>query len=66
MFFIACIENRNALGSKEKCTICSEKLDLQYNPMEEWKVKGPLCGNCYSKKLHEYYPGDHVRVNREE
>ncbi|MDH3191787.1 MAG: hypothetical protein OEM18_03775 [Nitrosopumilus sp.] len=54
------------MGSKEKCTICSEKLDLQYNPMEEWKVKGPLCGDCYSKKLHEYYPGDHVRVNREE
>jgi hypothetical protein len=34
--------------------------------MEEWEIKGPLCGDCYSKKLDEYYPGDHIRVNKEE
>jgi len=34
--------------------------------MEEWKIKGPICGDCYSKKINEHYPGDHVRVNKEE
>lgn len=35
----------------------------KYQPMEQWKTEGPLCGKCYSKKLSDYYPGDHVRVN---
>jgi len=38
---------------------------MQFNPMEEWKLDGPLCGDCYSKKLSEFYPGDHKRVNIE-
>jgi len=25
-----------------------------------------LCGKCYSKKLSEFYPGDHERVNLSE
>jgi hypothetical protein len=51
------------LRSKEKCVICNEKIELRYKPMEEWKIKGTLCGKCYSKQVHEHYPGEHVRVN---
>ena len=54
------------LGAKEKCSICNGAIELLFNPMAEWKIKGSLCGDCYSKKLHEFYPGDHVRVNKEE
>ncbi|MCA9812005.1 MAG: hypothetical protein KC483_03980 [Nitrosarchaeum sp.] len=54
------------MGSKEKCTICGKKIKMRYNPMEEWKIKGPICGDCYSKKINEHYPGDHARVNKEE
>ena len=54
------------MGSKEKCTICSDKISLHFNPMEEWGIKGPLCGKCYSKKIDKHYPGSHVRVNKEE
>lgn len=65
MFFILIKERTDTLGSKEKCTICSGKIELRFNPMEEWKIKGPLCGKCYSKKLNEFYPGDHIRVNND-
>ena len=65
MFFISIKETRITLGSKEKCSVCNEKIDLKFNPMEEWNMKGPLCGDCYSKKLDEHYPGDHIRVNKE-
>jgi len=51
------------LGSKEKCTICNEKIQLRYNPMEEWGIKGVMCGKCYSKQVHDHYPGEHIRVN---
>ena len=53
------------LVSKEKCTICNEKVKLRYKPMEEWKIEGTLCGECYSKKVHEHYPGEHIRVNKD-
>ena len=53
------------MGTKDKCSICSQKVKLRYNPMEEWSIDGILCGDCYSKKLNEYYPGEHVRVNKE-
>jgi len=52
------------LGTKDKCAICSEKIELHYKSMEEWKIEGFLCGKCYSKKLSDYYPGEHVRVNK--
>ncbi|MHA7646620.1 hypothetical protein [Nitrosopumilus sp. S4] len=52
------------MGIKEKCAICSEKINLRYNPMEEWGIDGSLCGKCYSKKINEHYPGEHVRVNK--
>jgi len=48
-----------------KCVECSNEIgEIPYNPMPEWKIKGQLCGKCYSDKLGEFYPGDHVRVNR--
>ena len=53
------------MGSKQKCTLCGESLAFRYNPMSEWEVKGVMCGKCYSKKINEYYPGDHIRVNKE-
>jgi hypothetical protein len=53
------------LGSKDKCAICSEEIKLTFNPMKEWNIEGMLCGDCYSKQLHDYYPGDHIRVNKE-
>ena len=46
-----------------KCKICSGEIQKTYMPMEEWKMEGPLCGKCYSKKISEQYPGDHVRVD---
>ena len=64
MFFISIKKSKNTLGAKDKCTICSEKIDLHYSPMEEWGIEGPICGKCYSKKINEHYPGDHTRVNK--
>ncbi len=52
------------MGKKEKCAICSEEIELRFKAMGEWGIEGALCGKCYSKKLGEYYPGEHVRVNK--
>ena len=65
MFFILNKKRNHTLGSKHKCTICSEETSLHYNPMPEWSIDGVLCGDCYSKKLGEFYPGEHTRVNLE-
>ena len=53
------------LGSKHKCAICKEETEIYFNPMPKWSIEGELCGDCYSKKLSEFYPGDHIRVNKE-
>ena len=63
MFFISMKNTKNTLVSKEKCVICNEKVQLRYKPMEEWGIKGTMCGKCYSKKVHDHYPGEHTRVN---
>ena len=63
MFFISIKNRKNILGLKEKCVVCNGKIELRYNPMEEWGIKGTICGKCYSKKVHEFYPGEHTRVN---
>jgi len=65
MFFISFKKEACELGSKFKCTICNEEETMQFNPMDEWQIKGPLCGKCYSKQLADYYPGKHVRMNKE-
>ncbi len=64
MFFISIKETNSTLVSKEKCAICSEKIQLRFNPMDEWGIEGSICGDCYSKKIGEHYPGEHVRVNK--
>ena len=64
MFFISIKNKKITLGTKHKCAICSEEIELHYKSMEEWKIEGFLCGKCYSKKIGEYYPGEHVRVNK--
>ena len=53
------------MGSKQKCAICNEEVSMHFVPMKEWSIDGVLCGDCYSKKLGEFYPGEHVRVNKE-
>ena len=64
MFFISTKKRKITLGTKHKCAICSEEIELHYKSMEEWKIEGVLCGKCYSKKISEHYPGEHVRVNK--
>jgi hypothetical protein len=54
------------MDSEEKCALCNGDIDFEYLPMKEWKVDGHLCSKCYSKKLSEFYPGDHVRVDLSE
>ncbi len=51
--------------SKDNCAICNEEIETPFKAMEEWKIEGLLCGKCYSKKLSEFYPGEHVRVNKD-
>lgn len=65
MFFILIKKTNCTLGSKQKCAICNEEVSMHFVPMKEWSIDGVLCGDCYSKKLGEFYPGEHVRVNKE-
>ena len=46
-----------------RCALCNEIIKMVFVPMEQWKIEGKICGECYSKKLSEFYPGEHVRVN---
>lgn len=57
-------KTRNNSMSNDKCSICNGNIRLPYNPMEGWEIEGVLCGECYSKKLDEFYPGEHIRVNK--
>ena len=65
MFFISIKKSKNTLAPKQKCTICNDEVEMEFVPMKEWKLDGVLCGDCYSKQLADFYPGDHVRVNKE-
>jgi hypothetical protein len=47
----------------DKCTLCNKNMEHTYRPMKEWKIDGTLCGECYSKKLSDFYPGEHIRVD---
>ncbi len=47
------------------CKVCSASVQREFYPMKAWGIEGPLCGNCYSKKIYDYYPGNHARVNKE-
>lgn len=62
-FLYRLTETSARLGSDKKCSVCSVVITVRYEPMDQWKMQGPLCGKCYSQKIFEHYPGDHVRVN---
>jgi hypothetical protein len=64
MFFILIKNRKFALGSKQKCTICSVEISTIFNPMKEWSLEGVLCGDCYSKKLSDFYPGNHAQISK--
>ena len=64
MIFITKIEECYRLEEEQKCSLCNGPLDHAYRPMEKWNVKGFLCSKCYSKKISEFYPGTHERVNK--
>ena len=49
--------------TKEKCKLCGGEINQTFYPMEEWKMEGPICGDCYSEKISKHYPGEHVRVD---
>jgi len=51
------------MGSDEKCVLCDASINFAYLPMKEWDIDGFLCSKCYSKKISEFYPGGHERVN---
>jgi len=51
------------MGSDEKCVLCDASISFTYLPMKEWDIDGFLCSKCYSKKISEFYPGKHERVN---
>ena len=51
------------MGSDEKCALCDASISFAYLPMKEWDIDGFLCSKCYSKKISEFYPGEHERVN---
>ena len=53
------------MGRREKCSVCGESVAKMYVAMKEWSITGFLCGTCYSAKLHEHYPGEHVRVGED-
>lgn len=52
------------LEEDNKCSLCKNQLDHVYKPMPAWNIEGFLCSKCYSKKIFEYYPGTHERVNK--
>jgi hypothetical protein len=51
------------MKKEDKCILCKNPVEIEYFPMKDWNIEGVLCGKCYSKKISEYYPGKHVRVN---
>ena len=53
----------HCLAEGEKCSICKGVIVNKYSAMPNWNIKGAICGKCYSQKIFEHYPGEHVRVN---
>ena len=52
------------MARNEKCGVCGGAVGFRFRPMEEWGIEGTMCGKCYSKRIDDHYPGDHIRVNR--
>ena len=66
MVFTRNKKSGDAYGSNGKCTLCDASIEHVFIPMKEWGIDGHLCSKCYSKKLAEFYPGKHERVNLSE
>lgn len=45
------------MGKSEKCVLCGKLITFRYISMKAWNIDGQLCGDCYNKKLTEYYLG---------
>ena len=62
MVFIGIYARAFELGRHEKCALCNGTITKMYAAMKEWSISGHLCGACYSAKISEHYPGEHVRM----
>jgi len=51
------------MKSDIRCVLCNGIIKTNYAPMKQWKIEGKICGECYTKKILEFYPGEHVRMN---
>ena len=51
------------MKSDDKCVLCNVIIKTNYVSMKQWKIEGNICGKCYTKKISEFYPGEHVRVD---
>jgi len=51
------------MKSDDKCVLCNGIIKTSYVPMKQWKIEGNICGECYTKKISEFYPGEHVRMD---
>jgi len=56
-------KNLDCLAEGDKCSLCKGPIPYKYIAMPEWDIKGAMCGKCYSQKIYEHYPGEHVRVS---
>ena len=66
MIFRTNKKSGDTYDSNGKCTLCGGSIGQVFLPMKEWGMDGRLCGKCYSKKIAEFYPGKHERVNLSE
>jgi len=45
-----------------RCSLCDGLIKTNYAPKKQWKIEGKICGEWYTKKISEFYPGEHVRM----
>lgn len=44
------------LGRKPSfCTICKKQITHKHKPKSEWKIEGPLCGDCHVTQMKKFY-----------
>jgi hypothetical protein len=51
-------------SDKLKCSLCNGEITFMYKPMEQWNISGNLCGDCYDRKLVEYYLPSGISTRR--
>ncbi len=46
----------NIFGKKHvMCNICKKETSHKHKPKSEWKIEGPLCGDCYVSQMKKFY-----------